>query len=136
MLDLKERIKLYSKLQKYNDRIVIYHCTSGYPVPFDKLYLREIYKLANTWNFDNIGYSNHGLGIAMFPVALALKANYFETHFIDDRLFKHTDSSASIEPQGLSKIVRDLKAAEQALQFKPEILDDIENIQKNKLRTD
>ena len=136
MLDLKERIKLYSKLQKYNDRIVIYHCTSGYPVPFNKLYLKEISKLANEWDFDNIGYSNHGLGVAMFPVALTLGANHFEVHFIDDRLFKHTDSAASIEPQGLSKIVRDLKAAEQALQFKPEILDDIENIQKNKLRTD
>lgn len=135
MLNLEERIKLCTKWRKYNNRVVIYQCTSAYPCPFDKLYLREIYKLADTWDFNNVGYSNHGLGIAMFPIALTLGANYFEAHFTDDRLFKHTDSQTSLEPQGLSKVVRNLKAAEQALRYKPEELDDIEKEQKEKLRT-
>lgn len=114
------------------NRLVIYHCTSGYPVPFDKLYLNNI-KILSSGNFPT-GFSNHGYGIAMEPVAYALGARYFERHFIDDRMFPHTDASCSLEPQGLSKLVRDLKAVSQALQTKPEELDDIEMVQRLKLR--
>jgi len=114
------------------NRLVIYHCTSGYPVPFDKLYLDNI-KILSSGNFPT-GFSNHGYGIAMEPVAYALGARYFERHFIDDRMFPHTDASCSLEPQGLSKLVRDLKAVSQALQTKPEELDDIEMVQRLKLR--
>ncbi len=129
-----ERQNLYKKLFPHKNRIVIYHCTSGYPVPFDKLYLREIMKLSKI--FPKVGYSNHGYGIATEPVAYTLGARYFERHVIDDRLFRHTDSAASLEFQGLSKMIRDIKAVSLALRFKPYQCDEIEMEQRRKLRPD
>ena len=142
MLTANERNELYNWLvceclQKRDvdrKRIILYHCTSGYPVPFDKLYLKEISGLYEDPHFP-IGFSNHGKGIAMAPVCYTLGARYFEYHFIDDRLFPHTDSSNSLEPQGLNKLVRDLKAVSQALQYKPDELDKIEKEQRDKLRS-
>jgi N-acetylneuraminate synthase len=141
MLTTDEREELcYFLTNEYRDRkldeskLVVYHCTSGYPVPFEKLYLGDIYNLAESWGFQ-IGFSNHGKGIAMEPAAYALGARYFERHFIDDRMYPHTDASCSLEPQGLSKLVRDLKAVSQALQCKPDELDEIEKEQRDKLRS-
>lgn len=137
MLNLKEREVLYEQLLLYTteyniNRLVVYHCTSGYPVPFKQLYLNEIRELTKL--FSNVGFSNHGYGIATEPVAYCLGARYFERHFIDDRMFPHTDASCSLEPQGLSKVVRNLKATAEALEYKPDELDDIENVQRLKLR--
>jgi len=132
MLDEDERGTLLVKLMDYKDRVVIYHCTSGYPVPFEQLYLKEIEDMCK--GFPHIGFSNHGYGIAMEPVAYALGARYFERHFIDDRMFPHTDASCSLEPQGLSKMIRDIKAVSKALKMKPEVLDEIENVQRMKLK--
>ncbi len=140
MLTPKERDDLYGFLTTEYlrfrsldaSKLIIYHCTSGYPVPFEKLYLNEIDKLSH--GFFPVGFSNHGYGIAMEPVAYTLGARYFERHFIDDRMFPHTDASCSLEPQGLSKLVRDLKAVEKSLEYKPEVLDEIENVQRLKLR--
>lgn len=133
MLNYNERIALECKLLPHKDRIVIFHCTSGYPVPFDQLHLYDIQNLART--FPNVGFSNHGYGIAMEPVAYSLGAKYFERHFIDDRMFRHTDASCSLEPQGLSKMIRDIKAVEKALTTKPIELEEIEVTQRNKLQT-
>jgi|ETNvirnome_2_130_1030620.scaffolds.fasta_scaffold10142_3 N-acetylneuraminate synthase len=126
------------------ERTVIYHCTSGYPVPFDKLYLQELTTMSSTFKSkcDNLsvssnlklGFSNHGYGIAMEPAAYVLGARYFERHFIDDRSFRHTDASCSLEKQGLKKLIRDLRALEVALEGKPYAIDDIEMEQRNKLR--
>jgi sialic acid synthase len=125
------------------NKVVLYHCTSGYPVPFEQLYIKEIEKL-NTLQRENVffgidkpgvGFSNHGFGIAIEIAAYMLGARYFERHFIDDRTFKHTDASCSLEPQGLHKLSRNLQALEKTLQFKPETIDNIEMEQRKKLRT-
>jgi len=133
MLDKNEREKLYTKLIPHNNRIVVYLCTAGYPISFSQTYLLEIKNLTSIFN--NVGFSNHGAGIALEPVAYSLGAKYFERHMIDDRMFLHTDASASLEPQGLSKMIRNLKATSQALQHKPEKLDEIEKEQRDKLRS-
>jgi len=132
MIVYNERDEILAKVAEQKHRVVIYHCTSGYPVPFESLYLKEIPKLCKL--FPNVGFSNHGYGIAMEPVAYALGARWFERHFIDDRMFKHTDAACSLEPQGLSKLVRDLKAVQKALADKPLTLDPIEKEQRDKLR--
>ena len=120
-------------------RTIVYHCTSGYPVPFNKLYIKEIEKILMYFKFKHnklikLGFSNHGYGIAMEPAAYVLGARYFERHFIDNRLFPHSDSSCSLEPQGLRKLIRNLKALEAAFKYKPNTIDNIELEQKNKLR--
>jgi len=132
MTNKKEREDLYKQLLPHKNRIVIYHCVSGYPVPFEKLYLKEIEIIKKI--FPRVGFSNHGFGIAMEPAAYVLGASYFERHFVDDRTFSHSDSSASIEPQGMQKLCRDLKALEKALKEKPDEIINIEIEQRKKLR--
>jgi sialic acid synthase len=116
----------------YEDRTVIYHCTSAYPCPFENLYLEEIKQLTNI--YPEVGFSNHGYGIAADIAALAFGARYFERHFIDDRAFPHTDASPSLEAQGLAKLRRDLLNVYRALSLKPEALDTLEQEQRDKLK--
>jgi sialic acid synthase len=114
-------------------RHVVYHCTSSYPCPFENLYLYEIKKLKDS--FLNVGFSNHGYGIAADVAALSFGATWFERHFVDDRLYPHTDASASLEPEGLRKLVRDLNNVQKAFTSKPVGLCDLEQEQRDKLRS-
>ena len=81
-----------------------------------------------------IGFSGHHLGIAADIAALALGAEYFERHFTLDRTWKGTDHAASLEPDGIRKLARDLRNVQLALSYKePEILP-IEEVQRKKLK--
>lgn len=116
--------------------VVIYSCTSGYPVPFKDVCLKEIIRLKETYGKDvkAIGFSGHHLGIAVDIAALALGATYFERHFTLDRTWKGTDHAASLEPQGLQKLARDLRQTYLALNYKQKEILDIEAIQRKKLK--
>jgi len=125
-------------------RTILYHCTSGYPVPFEKLYLMEIDKMRKICYAQEyiehdgidrrVGFSNHGYGIAADIAAYMLGATHIERHFVDDRMFPHSDSSASLEPQGLTKLCRDLENVYLSLKNKPMDIDEMEKEQMNKLR--
>lgn len=129
----EEREEMWNKLRdKDLDRTVVYHCTSAYPCPFESLYIKEISLM--TTLFKNIGFSNHGYGIACDVAAFALGARWFERHFVDDRTFPHTDACASLEATGMSKLCRDLRAVSKAMRFKPKGLDGLEQEQRDKLR--
>ncbi len=116
--------------------LVIYSCTSGYPVPFEDICLKEIIRLCD--KFGNrvkaIGFSGHHLGIAADIAALAYGATYFERHFTLDRTWKGTDHAASLEPNGLRKLSRDLRNVSKSLTYKQEDILDIEKVQRNKLK--
>ena len=116
--------------------MVIYSCTSGYPVPFEDICLKEIVRLKETYEKDvkGIGFSGHHLGIAVDIAALALGATYFERHFTLDRTWKGTDHAASLEPQGLQKLARDLRQTYLALNYKEKEILDIEEVQRKKLK--
>lgn len=116
--------------------LVIYACTSGYPVPFEDICLNEITRLKNTYGKEvkAIGFSGHHLGIAVDVAALALGATYFERHFTLDRTWKGTDHAASLEPVGLQKLARDLRNVAKALTYKSEDILDIEKVQRKKLK--
>lgn len=116
--------------------LVIYACTSGYPVPFEDICLNEITRLKSEYEKDvkGIGFSGHHLGIAVDIAALALGAQYFERHFTLDRTWKGTDHAASLEPQGLLKLARDLRNVSKALTSKSEDILDIEKVQRKKLK--
>ena len=116
--------------------LVIYSCTSGYPVPFEDICLKEIERIKNTYGNEvkGIGFSGHHLGIAVDIAALALGATYFERHFTLDRTWKGTDHAASLEPQGLQKLARDLRCTAKALNYKNKEILDIEEVQRKKLK--
>lgn len=117
-------------------RVVLYACTSGYPVPFDQVCLLEIERLYERFGarVGAIGFSGHHLGIAVDVAAVALGARWLERHFTLDRTWKGTDHSASLEPDGLRKLVRDVKAVSAALQRRDRDILDIETSQRSKLK--
>ncbi len=116
--------------------LVLYSCTSGYPVPFDKICLREITRLWDSYGkrVKTIGFSGHHLGIAADIAALALGATWVERHFTLDRTWKGTDHAASLEPDGMRRLARDLRAVSKALTYKDAELLDIELPQREKLK--
>lgn len=117
-------------------RTVMYACTSGYPVDFKDLCLKEISNLKELCGsqFAGIGYSGHHLGIAMDIAAATLGATWIERHIVTCRsTIKHTDAPASLEPDGARKLVRDLDALEKALTYK-NYMPEIEQIQRAKLK--
>jgi N-acetylneuraminate synthase len=132
MCSVRERDELFSFLQKKSSNIIIYHCTSEYPCVFDNLFLNEITNIINC-GFE-CGFSNHGYGIASDIAAYTLGATWIERHFIDDRSFRHTDASASLEPHGFSSLRRDLNNVEDALKFRGPDLTEEEKKQRAKLR--
>lgn len=131
----KKIISFFKEKNRAKD-LVIYACTSGYPVPFEDICLNEITRLKNTYGNDvkAIGFSGHHLGIAVDIAALALGATYFERHFTLDRTWKGTDHAASLEPTGLQKLARDLRNVAKALSYKSEDILDIEKVQRKKLK--
>ena len=122
--------------RKRSKDLVIYNCTSGYPVPFKDVCLLEISRLKRKYEnrVKHIGFSGHHLGIAVDIAAYTMGANIIERHYTLDRTWKGTDHAASLEPAGLRKLKRDLLAVEDALTFKEKDVLDIEQVQREKLK--
>ena len=116
--------------------LVVYACTSGYPVPFEDICLYEITRLQERFGgrVKAIGFSGHHLGIAADVAALTLGAQWIERHFTLDRTWKGTDHSASLEPDGMRKLVRDVRNVAKALDSKKTQILDIEKVQRDKLK--
>lgn len=132
----KEQIvKFYEDKGRAKD-LVLYSCTSGYPVPFEDICLLEITRIQEMFGerVKSIGFSGHHLGIAADVAALALGAEWVERHFTLDRTWKGTDHAASLEPQGMMKLCRDLRNVEKALRYKDIEVLDIEMVQRKKLK--
>jgi N-acetylneuraminate synthase len=129
-------IEFFEQTNQAKDRLVIYSCTSGYPVPFKDVCLLEINRLYV--NYENrvkeIGFSGHHLGIAIDIAAYTLGAKWIERHFTKDRTWKGTDHAASLEFQGLQKLVRDLHHTHEALNYKKDEILEIELVQRLKLK--
>ena len=119
-----------------NRDLVIYSCTSGYPVPFEDIGLLEITRLRESYGqrVKEIGFSGHHLGIAVDIAAYTLGATTIERHYTLDRTWKGTDHAASLEPDGVRRLKRDLEAAWLALHEKEKEILDIEVIQRDKLK--
>jgi len=116
--------------------LVIYSCTSGYPVAFEDICLGEIKRLKFAFGqrVKAVGFSGHHLGIAADVAALALGAEWVERHFTLDRTWKGTDHAASLEPDGLRRLCRDLRNVEKALASKATEVLPVEQVQRDKLK--
>lgn len=116
--------------------LVLYNCTSGYPVPFEDICLLELNRMRKEYadRVKAIGFSGHHLGIAVDSAAVALGAEWIERHYTLDRTWKGTDHAASLEPDGMRKLVRDCRAVAKSLAYKKEDVLDIEKVQRDKLK--
>ena len=129
-------IAFFEETDQAKKRLVIYSCTSGYPVPFKDVCLLEINRLYKYYEdrVKEIGFSGHHLGISIDIAAYTLGSTWIERHFTKDRTWKGTDHAASLEVPGLQKLVRDLSHTFEALQYKKEEILEIESVQRKKLK--
>ncbi len=130
-------VSFYAERGRAKD-LVIYHCTSAYPVPFRDTHLLEVSRLVEKYGktVKTIGFSGHHLGIAIDIAALTLGATCIERHFTLDRTWKGTDHAASLEPDGMRKLWRDLKATHECLTAKGRDILPIEEEARKKLKWD
>lgn len=118
------------------DRVVIYSCTSGYPVAFEDICLLEITRLRKKFEdrVKAIGFSGHHLGFAADIAAMTLGASWIERHFTLDRTWRGTDHAASLEPDGMRRLARDLWNVSKSLRYKCDELLACEKEQRIKLK--
>lgn len=128
-------VQLFEKHGRAKD-LILYNCTSGYPVPFKDVCLLEITRMKEAYGdkVKAIGFSGHHLGIAIDTAAYTLGAEYIERHYTLDRTWKGTDHAASLEPEGVRRLVRDLNAVYDALTYKESEILPIEQVQRDKLK--
>ena len=128
-------VELFEKNGRAKD-LILYNCTSGYPVPFKDVCLLEITRMKEMYGdrVKAIGFSGHHLGIAVDTAAYTLGAEYIERHYTLDRTWKGTDHAASLEPDGIRRLVRDLNAVHDALTYKDTEILPIEQVQRDKLK--
>lgn len=131
----EEIIQFFEKNNRAKD-VVIYSCTSGYPVAFEDICLYEITRLKEKFEHrvKQIGFSGHHLGIAADIAAMTLGAEWVERHFTLDRTWKGTDHAASLEPDGMRKLTRDLRNVYKALTYKQVEILEVEAEQRKKLK--
>ncbi len=96
-------------------QLLIAHSTSAYPCPLEELNLKMILTLRQQFPGVPIGYSGHETGLATTTAATSLGASFIERHFTLDRAMWGSDQSASIEPTGMRRLVKDIRAIEKAM---------------------
>lgn len=135
-IEVEEIVRFFELNNQAKKRLLLYSCTSGYPVPAKDVSLLEINWLYEQYGerVNEIGFSGHHLGIALDVSAYTLGARWIERHFTKDRTWKGTDHAASLEPGGMTKLTRDLNSVYEALSFKSEEILPIESVQRKKLK--
>jgi len=134
--EVEEIVSFFEETDQAKSRLLIYSCTSGYPVPAKDVALLEI-----SWLYDNygnrvneVGFSGHHLGVALDVVAYTLGAKWIERHFTKDKSWKGTDHGASLDFKGMQELVVSLNEAYEALHFKNSDILPIEMVQRDKLK--
>ena len=90
------------------DDLVLYHCTSTYPTDNEEINLRVIETFRDKYDCP-IGFSGHERGVMPSVIATVLGANSVERHITSDRTLWGSDHAASLEPNGLFRLVRDVR---------------------------
>ena len=98
-----------------SENIVMCHATSTYPAKPAELNLRMIHTLQSEFPNVPVGYSGHETGLQTTLAAVALGAVFVERHITLDRAMWGSDQSASVEPPGLQRLVRDVRIITESL---------------------
>ena len=97
-----------------SENLLITHTTSSYPCPPEELNLKMIETLTSEFDCP-IGYSGHEVGLVPSAIAVAMGACLVERHITLDRAMWGSDQAASVEPQGMEKLVKYIRVTEQSL---------------------
>lgn len=115
MAGKKELDEALDIITRYHSNISILHCVSQYPTHPDNLNLKTITYLKKHYGQYKIGFSDHTIGIAAPTVAVGMGAEIIEKHITIDRRMKGTDQAGSLGPDGVLRMVRDIRIAERWL---------------------
>jgi N-acetylneuraminate synthase len=96
------------------DDLILLHACSTYPAYYEELNLRAVPKLRERYALP-VGYSGHETGIPSSVAAVVLGACCVERHITMDRAMWGSDHAASLEPNGISRLVRDIRLIEQSM---------------------
>ncbi len=111
----KELDNALSIINKYNNNVSILHCVSEYPTNPAKINLKTITYLKKHYSHYKIGFSDHTIGISTPIAAVAMGAEIIEKHITLDRRMKGSDQSCSLGPDGVNRMVRDIRILEMSL---------------------
>ena len=117
MSELSEIDRAMETLEKAGtprSRVVLLHCNTQYPTPYEDVNLRAMKALADL-NPAAVGYSDHTCGIEVPVAAVALGARVIEKHFTLDKSLPGPDHKASLDPSELTAMVSAIRHIEQAL---------------------
>lgn len=112
MAGKKELDEALAVINKSHDNISILHCVSQYPTEPQNINLNTINYLQKNYAKYVIGYSDHTIGISVPVAACAMGARIIEKHITLDRRMKGTDQAGSLGPDGLNRMVRDIRLLE------------------------
>lgn len=133
MAGKKELDDALEVINRYHSDISILHCVSQYPTEPDNLNLRTISYLKKNYGQYKIGFSDHTIGIAAPIVAIGMGAEIIEKHITIDRRMKGTDQPGSLGPDGVNRMIRDIRIAEHWLGEEDLYIDKAVISAKNKL---
>lgn len=115
MAGKKELDEALEVVTRYHDDIAILHCVSQYPTHPDNLNLNSILFLKENYPQYKIGFSDHTVGISAPVTAVGMGARIIEKHITIDRHMKGTDQAGSLGPDGVNRMVRDIRVTERYL---------------------
>lgn len=114
MSDIEEIDLAVETVRRFNDQLVLLQCTSTYPADNEHINLRVMDTYRQRYGVV-VGYSGHERGLAPTEAAAALGAKVIERHFTIDRTMVGPDHAASLEPDGLRRLIRNVRNIEKAL---------------------
>jgi N-acetylneuraminate synthase len=94
--------------------LLLMHTTSTYPSAYSDLNLRAVQTLKARYGLP-VGYSGHETGIPTSVAAVVLGACMVERHITLDRAMWGSDHAASLEPNGINRLMRDIRLVEGSL---------------------
>lgn len=112
MAGKKELDEALDIITRYHNDISILHCVSQYPTAPDNLNLRTITYLKKHYGQYHIGFSDHTIGISAPAIAVGMGAEIIEKHITIDRHMKGTDQIGSLGPDGVNRMIRDIRMTE------------------------
>ncbi|MDF9830649.1 N-acetylneuraminate synthase family protein [Parabacteroides sp. PF5-6] len=132
MAGKKELDDALEVITRYHSNISILHCVSQYPTHPDNLNLRTIGYLKKHYGQYRIGFSDHTIGISAPIVAVGMGAEIIEKHITIDRHMKGTDQIGSLGPDGVNRMLRDIRVTERWLGTEDLYVD--QSIQSTKIK--
>jgi sialic acid synthase SpsE len=115
MAGRQELEEALEEVGRHHDQISILHCVSEYPTNPNNVNLNTIRYLQNHFGQYTIGFSDHTIGISTAIAAVAMGARMIEKHITIDRRMKGTDQAGSLGPDGVMRMVRDIRMLEMSL---------------------